>query len=82
MKKPTYTKASLVVVLLLFGLQAFAQNYVPLTPRFNQDVKGDIALLGNNILGPDNNAFNDISVYNNNVYLRNIDINADSSTFS
>lgn len=82
MKKPTYTKASLVVVLLLFGLQAFAQNYVPFTPRFNQDVKGDIVLIGNNILGPDNNAFNDNSVYNHNVDMRYIDIDADASTFS
>lgn len=82
MKKPTYTKASLVVVLLLFGLQAFAQNYVPFTPRFNQDVKGDIVLIGNNILGPDNNAFNDNSVYNHNVDMRYIDIDTDASTFS
>lgn len=82
MKKPTYTKASLVVVLLLFGLHAFAQNYVPFTPRFNQDVKGDIVLIGNNILGPDNNAFNDNSVYNHNVDMRYIDIDTDTSTFS
>jgi gliding motility-associated-like protein/uncharacterized repeat protein (TIGR01451 family) len=82
MKKPTYIKASLVVVLLLFGLQAFAQNYVPFTPRFNQDVKGDIVLIGNNILGPDNNAFNDNTVYNHNVDMRYIDIDADASTYS
>jgi uncharacterized repeat protein (TIGR01451 family) len=82
MKKPTYSKTSLVVVLLLFGLQAFAQNYVPFTPRFNQDVKGDIVLIGNNILGPDNNAFNDNSVYNHNVDMRYIDIDGDASTFS
>lgn len=82
MKKPTFTKASLVVVLLLFGLQAFTQNYVPFTPRFNQDVKGDIVLIGNNILGPDNNAFNDNTVYNHNVDMRYIDIDTDASTFS
>jgi len=82
MKKPTYIKTSLVVVLLLFGLQVFAQNYVPFTPRFNQDVKGDIVLIGNNILGPDNNAFNDTTVYNHNVDMRYIDIDGDASTFS
>lgn len=82
MKKPTYIKTSLVVLLLLFGLQSFAQNYVPFTPRFDQDIKGDIILIGNNILGPDNNAFNDNSVYNHNVDMRYIDIDGDASTFS
>jgi len=82
MKKPTYIKTSLVVLALLFGLQTFAQNYVPFTPRFDQDVKGDIVLIGNNILGPDNNAFNDNSVYNHNVDMRYIDIDGDASTFS
>ena len=60
----------------------FAQNYVPFTPRFDQDLKGDIVLIGNNILGPDNNAFNDNSVYNHNVDMRYIDIDGDASTFS
>ena len=82
MKKPTYVKISLVILMLCFGLQSFAQNYVPFTPRFDQDVKGDIVLIGNNILGPDNNAFNDNTVYNHNVDMRYIDIDGDASTFS
>ncbi len=60
----------------------FAQNFVPFTPRFNQDLKGDIQLIGNNILGPDNNAFNDGTVYNHNVNMVYIDIDGDASTFS
>jgi gliding motility-associated-like protein len=63
-------------------MQSFAQNYVPFTPRFNEDLKGDIILIGNNILGPDNNAFNDNSVYNHNVDMQYIDIDGDASTFS
>ena len=59
-----------------------AQNFVPFTPRFNQDLKGDIQLIGNNILGPDNNAFNDGSIYNHNVDMVYIDIDSDPSTFS
>ena len=55
---------------------------MPFTPRFNQDLKGDIVLIGNNILGPDNNAFNDNSVYNHNVDMQYIDIDGDASTFS
>ncbi len=47
-------------MLLCFGLQLHSQNYEPFAPRFNEDLKGDIVLIGNNILGPDNNAFNDI----------------------
>ena len=54
----------------------------PSTPRFNQDLKGDIVLIGNNILGPDNNAFNDNSIYNHNVDMQYIDIDGDPTTFS
>ncbi|GAA3604313.1 hypothetical protein GCM10022396_21940 [Flavivirga amylovorans] len=60
----------------------FAQNQVPFTPRFNQDLKGDIILIGNNILGPNNNDFNNNSTYNDNVNMRYIDIDSDGTTFS
>ena len=69
-------------MLLCFGLQLHSQNYEPFTPRFNEDLKGDIVLIGNNILGPDNTAFNDNSVYNHNVDMQYIDIDGDASTFS
>lgn len=82
MKKTTYVNYSILVILLLFGVQLFAQNFVPFNPRFNQDIKGDIVLIGNNILGPDNNAFNDGTVYNHRVDMRYIDIDSDPSTFS
>lgn len=82
MKKTTYVSIGLVVLFLLISLQSFSQNFVPFTPRFNQDLKGDIVLIGNNILGPDNNAFNDNSVYNHNVDMKYIDIDGDPTTFS
>ena len=82
MKKTTYVNYSIVIILLLLGTQLFAQNFVPFAPRFNQDLKGDIVLIGNNILGPDNNAFNNGSVYNHNVNMRYIDIDGDPTTFS
>ncbi|MDO5969036.1 T9SS type B sorting domain-containing protein [Flavivirga aquimarina] len=81
MKKPTIFKTELIVFLLFFSLQLFAQQ-VPFTPRFNQDIKGDILLIGNNILGPSNNAFNDNSAYNNEVNMQYIDIDGDPTTFS
>nr|WP_321222842.1 T9SS type B sorting domain-containing protein [uncultured Psychroserpens sp.] len=82
MKKPTFSKLIIIISLLCIGLQSFAQNYEPFTPRFNEDLKGDIVLIGNNILGPNNNAFNDNTVYNHNVDMQYIDIDSDGSTFS
>lgn len=83
MKKPTFSRLIVIVsLLLMIGLQSYAQNYEPFAPRFNQDLKGDIVLIGNNILGPDNTAFNDNTVYNHNVDMQYIDIDGDGSTFS
>lgn len=82
MKKPTFSRIAIILSLLFFGLQSYAQNYQPFTPRFNQDLRGDIVLIGNNILGPNNNAFNDNTVYNHNVDMQYIDIDGDASTFS
>ncbi|NND24600.1 MAG: T9SS type B sorting domain-containing protein [Flavobacteriaceae bacterium] len=82
MKKPTYTHIIIIFITLCLGLGASAQNYEPFTPRFNDDLKGDIVLIGNNILGPDNNAFNNPTVYNHNVDMTYIDIDGDPSTFS
>ncbi|WP_338730771.1 T9SS type B sorting domain-containing protein [Mangrovimonas cancribranchiae] len=82
MKKPTFSTIALIVLFALIGLSGHAQNYVPFTPRFDQDLKGDIVLIGNNILGPDNNAFNSNNVYNHNVDMQYIDIDSDPSTFS
>jgi hypothetical protein len=47
MRKPTYIKLVIAITLLLIGLDSYAQNYEPFTPRFNQDLKGDIILIGN-----------------------------------
>ncbi|PWI29006.1 hypothetical protein DI383_13670 [Flavobacteriaceae bacterium LYZ1037] len=82
MKKPTFFKIGIVVIILLLSMQTFAQNFVPFTPRFNSDLKGDIRLIGNNILGPSNSPFNDNSVYNHNVDMQYIDIDGDGSTFN
>ncbi|RKE95369.1 T9SS type B sorting domain-containing protein [Ichthyenterobacterium magnum] len=82
MKRPTFSKITIIVALIVFGLHSYAQNYEPFTPRFDEDLKGDIVLIGNNILGPDNNAFNDNSVYNHNVDMQYIDIDGDATTFS
>ncbi|MEM7087363.1 MAG: T9SS type B sorting domain-containing protein [Bacteroidota bacterium] len=82
MNKPTIKSVPILLIVLLFGIQSVAQNFVPFTPRFNEDLKGDIVLIGNNILGPDNNPFNDNTVYNHTVDMQYIDIDGDPSTFS
>jgi gliding motility-associated-like protein len=82
MKKPTFSRTLIIALTLCLGMASFAQNYVPFAPRFNQDLKGDIVLIGNNILGPDNNVFNDGSIFNHNVDMQYIDIDSDASTFS
>ncbi|WAC02209.1 hypothetical protein N7U66_21065 [Lacinutrix neustonica] len=51
MKRSTYFKLALTISFLFIGLQSYAQS-VPFVPEFDQDVKGDILLIGNNILGP------------------------------
>lgn len=82
MKKPTFSKATLLATSFLMCFLSFAQNYVPFNPRFNQDLKGDIILIGNNILGPGNAPFNNNTVYNHTVDMRYIDIDGDPTTFS
>jgi uncharacterized repeat protein (TIGR01451 family) len=77
-RRPTLT----LLFTAFIALASYAQNFEPFTPRFNQDVKGDIMLIGNNILGPGNSAFNDNTVFNHNVDMRYIDIDSDPSTFS
>ena len=58
MNRITYFKHSFFLICIILGCSSFAQNYIPFTPRFDQDVRGDIILIGNNILGPNNEAFN------------------------
>jgi len=82
MKKPTFSKALIAFLAICFSVATYAQNYVPFTPRFNEDLKGDIVLIGNNILGPNNDPFNNGSVYNHNVDMQYIDIDGDPTTFS
>ena len=83
MKKPTFSRITIVVVILLLGQLTFAQNLVPFSPRFDEALKGDILLIGNSNVGlhPTNpyngNATNDWT--NAAVH---VDIDGDPSTFN
>ena len=51
MKKPTFSRIAIVVIVLILGQQLFAQNLVPFSPRYEQAIKGDILLIGNSNVG-------------------------------
>src|SRR5690606_744712 len=91
MKKTTYLKNVLALLLLLFSLSGIAQNLVPFVPRYDEAIKGDMLLIGNSNLSvhrtnPYNYSGNN-SRYNNEgsenrgrmVY---VDIDSDGSTFN
>ena len=78
MKRSTFYRIVLIISFLFLGIQSYSQS-VTFTPEFDQDVKGDILLIGNNILGPDNNDFNDEDAYNHRVDMQYIDIDGPRS---
>ncbi|URM37843.1 T9SS type B sorting domain-containing protein [Flavobacterium anhuiense] len=88
MKKPTTLKLVLAVLLCIQSFVIHAQK--DFTPRFDTSLKGDMLLIGNNILNRDNNkanerpndAYNVYNQNNNNLQMYYVDIDNDSSTFS
>ena len=86
MKKPTFSRIALIALLLFMGLESIAQNYVPFVPRYDEAIKGDMLLIGNNNLSvhrtnPYNGSTNNESSTHRDrmVY---VDIDSDSSTFN
>ncbi|MGY0392656.1 T9SS type B sorting domain-containing protein [Bizionia sp. KMM 8389] len=88
MKNPTYVKIILCVLLAMLCHTGIAQNYQPFTPRFDADTKGDILLIGNNIINRDTNSkdpndpYNGTQNYNSDYDMQYIDIDSDPTTFS
>uniref|UniRef100_UPI001F58CDB8 beta strand repeat-containing protein n=1 Tax=Aestuariivivens insulae TaxID=1621988 RepID=UPI001F58CDB8 len=83
MKKTTYVKTVLVFLcFLLLGFSGVAQTYEPFSLRKNVEVRGSMLVIGNTILGENNNDFNDLSRDNQDVSMQYIDIDGDASTFS
>ncbi len=91
MKKPTYVNLGLVILVLLslfFSHSVYAQLPVPFTPRLDGGsikVKGDILLIGNNIVTAKDLPlpYNGTDINNNNegIYI-NVASGGDSSIFS
>jgi gliding motility-associated-like protein len=88
MKNPTTFKFFLVVLLFIQSFIVFSQQNF--APRFDTSLKGDMLLIGNNILNRDNNRnnerrndpFNSTSQNNNDLNMQYIDIDSDATTFS
>ncbi|GGD28032.1 T9SS type B sorting domain-containing protein [Hyunsoonleella pacifica] len=83
MKTPTYVNNCILALMLLIGIQCFAQNVVPFLPRYDEAIKGDMLLIGNSNVGLHiTNPYNgnntndriDAAVY--------VDIDSDPTTFN
>ena len=82
MKKPTFSRAIIAFLMLLLTTFSNAQTYKPFSIRKNVELRGKMLVIGNNILGKDNNPFNSNSTSNENISMQYIDIDGDSNTFS
>lgn len=86
MKKPTFSRIALIAFLLFMGLESMAQNLVPFVPRYDEAIKGDMLLIGNNNLSV--HGSNSYNGNTNNEHRDNrdkmvyVDIDNDSSTFN
>lgn len=81
MKKPAYSKSTIVLLFLLISISGLSQTFKPFTPRENLNVKGSMLVIGNAIIGQDNQPFNDLSRDNQDIDMQYIDIDGDGSTF-
>ena len=86
MRKPTFSSLVLVLCCFLFGLQSYAQNYVPFVPRYDEAIKGDMLLIGNNNLSNHKSEPYNGKVNNEHSSMRGkmvyVDIDNDNSTFN
>ncbi len=83
MKRPTFSKIAITILLLFVGLQVFAQNLVPFSPRYDEAIKGDILLIGNSNVGLHvSNPYNGSGTNDNINAAVYVDIDGDPSTFN
>lgn len=74
------------LLIFILSTSTYAQNFIPFTTKYNASIKGDMLLIGNNVLNRQtgsnnpNDPFN--SSGNNNSYnMQYIDIDSDATTF-
>ncbi|NRD20017.1 T9SS type B sorting domain-containing protein [Winogradskyella eckloniae] len=83
MKKPTFSRIALIVLLLILGQQSYSQNLVPFSPRYDQAIKGDMLLIGNSNVGLHaSNPYNGNNTNDNLNAAVYVDIDGDANTFN
>ncbi|RYF24918.1 MAG: hypothetical protein EOO42_04795 [Flavobacteriales bacterium] len=83
MRKPTINKVLLAIVFLLISHEFFGQTpVVPFKTRYDNSIKGDMLLIGNNILSQHKtNNYNTTTTANNDISnMVNVDIDTDNTT--
>ncbi len=88
MKKPTFSRIAIVILMIFLGTECYAQLPVPFSPRLDGGsikVKGDIVLIGNSIVTGAGlpQPYNGTGINNNNegVYI-NVESGGDPNIFS
>lgn len=82
MIKPTLVHLLIAFLFLAVCNTAISQTYKPFTVRKNIEVRGSMLVVGNSILGKDNQSFNLSNQDNQDISMQYIDIDSDGSTFS
>ena len=83
MKKPTFSKAALAVMLLLLSMSSFGQAYQNFAVRYNTTLKGDMLLIGNSNVGIHvSNPYNGNSTNNELDAAVFVDVHADTGVFN
>ena len=89
----TITQKILLASIFLFSAFGFAQEYTPFTIRYQDNIKGDLTFIANNIVNRDGgsgntepedpyNATGNSSTYNDWLNQQYIDVDGDPTTFS
>ncbi|MEY8020394.1 T9SS type B sorting domain-containing protein [Muriicola sp. SD30] len=91
--RPNFTRKILLVCLVLFSFLGYAQEFTPFTIRYQNNIKGDLTFIANNIVNRDGgtgstepedpyNATGNSSTYNDWLNQQYIDVDSDPTTFS
>ncbi|MGB5419518.1 MAG: chromophore lyase, partial [Algibacter sp.] len=83
MNKTTYVTKGIVLLLIFFSTQLFAQNLVPFSPRYDEAIKGDMLLIGNSNVGIHvSDPYNGTDTNDHINAAVHVDIDGDASTFN
>ncbi|SMP36843.1 SprB repeat-containing protein, partial [Flavobacterium hercynium] len=80
MKKTTQLRWIVFALMFFQSYFMVAQNYVPFTKRFDRGLKGDMLIIGNNIVGQHKTRPYNGTSDNNSINMVNIDVDSDNTT--